>query len=51
MGGNLIGAGHGMVAVNKVEEFYDEDRGEVNYQLQGYDESGNFNYRQAVGSI
>ena len=41
LGGNLVGAGHGMVAVNKVEEFYDEDREEVNYQLQGYDESGN----------
>ena len=41
LGGNLVGAGHGMVAVNEVEEFYDEDREEVNYQLQGYDESGN----------
>ena len=29
-----------MVAVNEVEEFYDEDREEVNYRLQGYDESG-----------
>ena len=41
LGGNLVGAGHGMVAVNEVEEFYDEDREEVNYRLQGYDESGN----------
>lgn len=40
-GGNLVGAGHGMVAVNKVQETYDEDRKEVNYQLQGYNESGN----------
>lgn len=41
LGGNLIGAGHGMIAVNKVSEVYDEEIGDTNYMLQGYNESGN----------
>ena len=40
LGGNLIGAGHGMLAVNEVLGFYDEERGELNYELKGYNESG-----------
>lgn len=40
LGTNLIGASHELVAVNKVDEFIDDD-GEINYIIQGYGESGN----------
>lgn len=39
-GGNLIGAGHEMIAVNEVDMFYDEEEGEENYQIQGWNERG-----------
>ena len=37
---NLIGAGHDLIAVNSVELFYDEEEGEENYQLCGWNERG-----------